>query len=281
MTRDQRTALSITSKVAAIVVAASLSAGAGWTESVSGPAGPLFVDDGGSGGMPVVFIHSFAGDTTHWTAQLDHLRETRRAIALDLRGHGQSAPPADGNYSVAGLTADLAAVIDALELERFVLVGHSMGGPVAIAYAAEHPSQVAGLVLVASAAKSPPEMAAEVIASLEKDFPTVYAAYGETLLTGAQPDVAIKVRTAWLAVDQDNAMANIRILFAQDPLPALMQYPGPVLAITTTNGDTPMDLHNQAGLPHALVADTSHWPQMDQPDEFNRVLDGFLTEQVD
>lgn len=267
--------------MAAIAVAASLSAGIGLAESIPGPAGTLFVDDEGSGGVPVVFIHSFAGDTTHWAAQLDHLRETRRAIALDLRGHGQSAPPAEGDYSIAGLAADLAAVIDALELERFVLVGHSMGGPVAISYAADHPAQVAGLVLVASAAKSPPEMANEIIASLEQDFTKVYAEYAETLLTGAQPDVAIKVRTAWLAVDQDTAMANIKVLFAQDPLPGLMQYPGPVLAITTTNGDTPMDLHNQAGLPHALVADTSHWPQMDQPDEFNRVLDAFLTEQVD
>ena len=186
MTRHQKTAPNITSKVAAIAVAASLSAGAGWADSISGPQGKLFVDEGGSGGVPVVFIHSFEGDTTHWTAQLEHLRTKRRAIALDLRGHGQSQPPADGDYSVTEVVADLASVTETLKLERFVLVGHSMGGPVAIAYAAENPSQVAGLVLVASAAKSPPEMANQVITSLEQDFSTVYAGYAETMLTGAQ-----------------------------------------------------------------------------------------------
>ena len=52
---------------------------------IMGPAGGLHVDDGGSGGLPVVFIHSFAGSAEHWTGQLDHLRRRRRAVALDLR----------------------------------------------------------------------------------------------------------------------------------------------------------------------------------------------------
>jgi pimeloyl-ACP methyl ester carboxylesterase len=60
-------------------------------KQVAGPSGSLHVDDGGSGGIPVVFVHSFAGSTEHWSAQLAHLRKTRRAVALDLHGHGQSA----------------------------------------------------------------------------------------------------------------------------------------------------------------------------------------------
>ena len=83
--------MTITSILATMVVAAGLAAGAARAdERIPGPAGLLHADDGGSGGVPVVFIHSYAGDTTHWTAQLAHLRKTRRAIALDLRGHGQS-----------------------------------------------------------------------------------------------------------------------------------------------------------------------------------------------
>ena len=272
----------ITSIMATMVAAAGLAAGSAQAdERIPGPAGLLYADDGGSGGVPVVFIHSYAGDTTHWTAQLAHLRKTRRAIALDLRGHGQSQPPADLDYSIDGLVADVAAVADALKLERFVLVGHSMGGPTAIAYAAANPSKVAGLVLVASAAKSPPDMANEVIASLERDFSTVYAGYAETLISGARPDVAAKVRKGMLAVDEKTAMTIIKVLFVHDPLPGLKQYPGPKLAITTAHGDTPMDLHNQADLRHVQIKDTSHWPQMDKPEEFNRVLDEFLKQHVD
>lgn len=250
-------------------------------ESIPGPAGKLYVDDGGSGGVPVVFIHSFAGDTTHWTEQLKYLRKTRRAIALDLRGHGQSQPPTNGDYSIDALKADVTAVVDTLKLDRFVLVGHSMGGPTAIAYAAENPSKVAGLVLVASAAKTPPDMAKEVIDNLEKDYDTVYEGYAAKLLKGAQPEMARKVHKEMLAVDQKTAMTIIKVLFAHDPLPGLKQYTGPQLAITTSEGDTPMDLHNQANLPHVAIKNTSHWPQMDKPEEFNRVLDDFLKQHVD
>jgi pimeloyl-ACP methyl ester carboxylesterase len=69
-------------------------------ERLAGPTGALHVDDGGAGGLPVIFVHAFAGDAAQWSAQLQHLRRTRRAVALDLRGHGRSAPPANGDYRV-------------------------------------------------------------------------------------------------------------------------------------------------------------------------------------
>jgi pimeloyl-ACP methyl ester carboxylesterase len=109
------------------------------TREIAGPAGMLFVDDGGEGGIPVALIHSFGGSTAQWAAQLEHLRRTRRAIAFDLRGHGRSDAPADGDYAVASLAADTGAVLDALSLSRVVLVGHSLGAATAIEYAGSHP----------------------------------------------------------------------------------------------------------------------------------------------
>src|SRR5688572_31487527 len=76
-----------------------------------GPAGRLHVDDRGSGGVPVVFLHSFAGSSQQWRDQLDHLRPSRRALAIDLRGHGQSEAPASGGYSVDAMADDIAAVV--------------------------------------------------------------------------------------------------------------------------------------------------------------------------
>ena len=108
-------------------------------EQIQGPAGALYVDDGGSAGssgrLPVLFVHSFAGSTAHWLRQLAHLRLTRRAVALDLRGHGQSEAPADGDFSISSLADDVFSVADALGMERFVRVGHSLGGTVASACA--------------------------------------------------------------------------------------------------------------------------------------------------
>ena len=77
---------------------------------VRGTAGTIFVDDGGTGGMPVLFLHSFGGSSAHWAKQLAHERQTRRAIAMDLRAHGKSAAPATMDYGVASLDEFLATV---------------------------------------------------------------------------------------------------------------------------------------------------------------------------
>ena len=115
---------------------------------IEGPQGQLAIDDAGSGGLPVLFVHADGGNVTQRREALDHLRLRRRAIALALRGHGRSARPADGDLSVGGRSAGIAAVVDALGLERFVLVGHSGGGVVALQYAAQHVAKVAELLLV-------------------------------------------------------------------------------------------------------------------------------------
>src|SRR2546428_7158109 len=82
-------------------------------KEVPGLAGPLSVDDGGRGGVPVVFVHSFGGTLSHWSAQLEHLRPHRRAIAFDPRGHGPSQAPPDLHYSVDSLAADIRVGADA------------------------------------------------------------------------------------------------------------------------------------------------------------------------
>src|SRR6266540_6312894 len=90
---------------------------------IQGRQGRLRVDDGGHGGLPVLFVHGNSGNRTQWAAQLEHLRAARRAVAFDLRGMGESEPAANADYSVEGFAEDVAAVADALGLERFVLVG--------------------------------------------------------------------------------------------------------------------------------------------------------------
>ena len=244
---------------------------------VDGSAGKLYVDDGGKGSLPVVFLHSFAGDTSHWTAQLQHLRKARRAIAIDLRGHGQSAAPRNGDYSVESLSNDVETVVNSLGLTRFVLVGHSMGGSTAVAYAASHPGNVAGLVLASAAGKISPDKAEKIIAAMNADFDKVYGDYWNKLLTGAKPEVARHLNEGKAAMKRDAALEIIKAIFAFDPVPALVSYPGPKLAIITPENNTPADLQNLVDdLPSKEIANTSHWLHMDKPEEFNLLLDEFL-----
>lgn len=250
-------------------------------KQIAGPAGALHIDDGGSGGMPVVFVHSFAGNTTHWTAQLAHLRETRRAVALDLRGHGQSESPSGDDYAVESLAGDIAAVVDGLSLQRFVLVGHSMGGAASLVYAGAHPERVAGLVLVSAPGKIPGEQARQVLAALEADYDKVMADYWEQLLTNAQPRVLAQITGERESLSRAVSLSLIRAIFDYDPEPPLINYRGPKLAVITPGNDMPHELHKLGpGMPHQVVTGTSHWLHMDKPGEFNRILDAFLENSV-
>jgi pimeloyl-ACP methyl ester carboxylesterase len=167
--------------------------------------------------------------------------------------------------------------VDGLGLERFVLVGHSMGGAAAIAYAGAHPDRVAGLVLVGTPGKSQPEQAGQVMATMEADYEKVMEGYWKKLLTGAQPNVERQIGEERKRLPRDQSLAIIDAIFAYDPLPVLRAYTGPTLLVDTAHGDSPASLHNLIpGIPRQVMTGTSHWPHMDKPDEFNRILDEFL-----
>jgi pimeloyl-ACP methyl ester carboxylesterase len=247
------------------------------TQRIAGPSGRIHIDDGGRGGIPVVFIHSFAGNTTHWSSQLMHLRPSRRAIAFDLRGHGNSEPATDNDYSIQSLCGDLSAVINALNLRKFVLVGHSLGGSVAIAYAGQHSQNLEGLVLVEAPGNIPSGEAEQILSWLESDYGNVIRTYWDRLLSRAQPHVSSQIRAEMARFDRQAVMAIVRATLDFDPVPPLTAYDGPRLAVITSHNESPHDLHRVVpDLPYRTLPGTSHWVHMDRPVDFNVLLDEFL-----
>jgi pimeloyl-ACP methyl ester carboxylesterase len=101
----------------------------------------------GTGKPPLVFIHGWAGDHTIFTPQFDHFSQTHRSIAVDLRGHGQSDKP-DQSYTVAGFADDIAWLCSQLGMTKPVIVGHSMGGNIALEIAARYPDLPAAIILL-------------------------------------------------------------------------------------------------------------------------------------
>src|SRR5688572_15640361 len=177
---------------------------------IQGPSGFLFVYDNGTDGVPVVFLHSFGGSTRHWEKQLEHVGENNRVIAFDFRGHGKSQMPSDDNYAAEAIADDVSSVVDSLKLDRFVLVGHSMGGVAAITYAGSHPQRVVGLVLVGTPGKIPPEQSKLIIESLESPaYQQVMDDYMKQLLTDAKPDVDSVVTRDFKSISRN---ASIRII---------------------------------------------------------------------
>lgn len=97
--------------------------------------------------LPVVCVHGYTSSAEAFNAMARRLCDRARIIALDVRGHGESAWSPAGAYQYPDQAGDLAAFVDRLGLDRFVLIGTSMGGRIAMAYAVEHPDRLLALAL--------------------------------------------------------------------------------------------------------------------------------------
>ena len=109
---------------------------------------------GNADGPPIVFVHGFGGDLNNWLFNQEPLAENHTTYAIDLPGHGGSSKDV-GAGDLASMTAALAAWLDALKITRAHLVGHSMGGGVALQLAATKPDSVASATLLAPAGLGP------------------------------------------------------------------------------------------------------------------------------
>jgi pimeloyl-ACP methyl ester carboxylesterase len=239
-------------------------------------------DDGGLGGLPVVFLHALAGTPAQWSNQLAHLRPDRRAIALTLRGHAGAPHPCDGDWSIATLAHDVAHTLELLAIPRAALVAHSIGAHVALACAALYPQRIAGVLLAdaAGCASAAPRhaMRAFLDALRSSDYEDVIAGHYRTLLIGSRPAVTQRVLADLGATARDTVAGVLHAALDFDPIEALAAYRGPKFAVDSYLREQPWSLHHLSPTLRSMrLGDTSHWLQLDRPHEFNLILDGWLS----
>jgi pimeloyl-ACP methyl ester carboxylesterase len=111
--------------------------------------------ESGSGTPPLVFVHGWTCDHTFFAPQVAHFSRSHRVVVVDLRGHGASDAPRQ-DYTVVGFADDLAWQCAQLGIARPVIVGHSMGGTIALEIAARYPELAAAIVLIDSVILPPP-----------------------------------------------------------------------------------------------------------------------------
>lgn len=133
----------------------------------------LAFDDAGEGDPPLLFVHGLACHAGFWSQQLEHFKARHRVVAVDLRGHGRTEAPRQ-IYTVRALSEDLELTCEALGLKRPVVIGHSLGGLVALDFAAAHPERVAAAALIDSvllADQRRPEIVRALVAGLRGGRP--------------------------------------------------------------------------------------------------------------
>ena len=133
--------------------------------------------DSGSGEPPLLFIHGWCCNATFWRYQLPAFEAGHRVVALDLRGHGESDKP-DQDYGIQSFVDDVLWFMDQARLEQPVLVGHSMGGIIALNLLRRKPNAARAAVLVDSPVLPLPENLRSVMDSVLAGFKS--PAYADT-----------------------------------------------------------------------------------------------------
>jgi pimeloyl-ACP methyl ester carboxylesterase len=233
-------------------------------------------------GPTIVFVHGWTCDSSSWTGQVPAFAKDYRVVTIDLPGHGSSESPKDGKLSMDLFARAVEAVRGETGAERIVLVGHSMGAPVIRQYVHLYPARVAGLVAV----DGPLDLRA--FGELPPGFPPpLTGPEGRTAREGMIRSMFIDATPAALqdkilkmmlaapeatAVGAMNAMFDPAIRWTDvTPTPALSVYAG---TANVPDAATTRELYPNHEA--TQVAGTGHFLMMEKPDEFNRLLSGFL-----
>jgi 2-succinyl-6-hydroxy-2,4-cyclohexadiene-1-carboxylate synthase len=106
-----------------------------------------YVEEKGSG-SPLLFLHGFTGDTSTWSEVVERLSKNSRCMTIDLVGHGKTDSPVESNrYSMKNSVEDIKSILDELSIKKISLLGYSMGGRLALAFAVQYPDYIEKLIL--------------------------------------------------------------------------------------------------------------------------------------
>jgi len=240
-------------------------------------------EERGSGDAAFVFVHGWCCDHTHFAPQVDHFARDHRVIALDQRGFGASDKP-QAAYTIEGFADDVAWLCDQLGVKRPVLVGHSLGGAVALATAARHPDLATAIVLCDPALFFPssqhPRIAEFVEGLASPDYLEVAEEFVRTALFVPGDDAALKERIVggMLGTPQHVMHSAFEHLHAFDEEAAARACRIPVLHIDAAVAFGERDRF-EACCPQLRVAQTAgagHFHQLLVPKEVNALIEDFL-----
>jgi 3-oxoadipate enol-lactonase len=241
------------------------------------------LEQGSGERTPIVFLHGVGSDKSVWRPQLDHFAKTRRAVAFDYPGYGESEFSKDAtrdDYAAAVLAA-----MDALGIERAHICGLSLGGVVAIALHAAAPDRSASLIIADSFAVHPEGAAIyeRGVAASHGGMRALAQARIGALLASEDADLRADVISTMAAIEPEAYRIGARAVWLADQRERAAAIRVPTLIIVgNEDAITPPALSQELaslieGARLHVTTGASHLANLDDAAEFNGAIDDFLS----
>jgi pimeloyl-ACP methyl ester carboxylesterase len=242
----------------------------------------LAYDAAGEGTPTMLFLHGWCGDRSSFAPQFDHFSAAHRVAAVDLPGHGESAPPAE--FKIEAFATEVATLTRSLDLGRTVVLGHSLGAMVALALTQQAPELVSAVAMV-----DPPPLSKEVwkgfAAQLVPSFQGPDGAAGrrrfieQMFLPTDDPVRRAEIVKTMCAVPNEIAIPMVSAMAAFDSVAVLCECDVPVLTIASAvpTNDSAFLLDANPEMTIGQTVGAGHFHQLEVPEQVNLMIERFLS----
>lgn len=229
----------------------------------------------GEGDTALIFIHCWMCDSSYWQEQIDYFKSKYRVVTLDLAGHGQSGMERQ-DYSIDKFADDVSAVVNKLQLEKVILVGHSMGGPVALEAVSRLPGKVFGVAAVDSFATRfqwpEKDQIQEVVAPFKENFrEQTYKLVTSMFSENANPELVDEIASDMASGPEQvgiSAFIHLMEWMADDYQQVHESLSIPLVHINALHRNMPI-IRDKI----VFVSDVGHFIPQEAPGKFNEALE--------
>lgn len=236
----------------------------------------------GAGEVTLVFVHGWMCDQSYWRHQVAAFKDRYRIVTVDLPGHGKSSSERQ-EWTLEAYGADVAAVVDHLDLEKVVLVGHSMGGAVILEAAVRLGDRVAGLIGVETLHNAEFEVSDEqwqpLMEAYRQDFAGTCRQMVAAMFPAPEQELALEVQADMCGGPQEVGVALMERFGSYRAAEQMARIEVPIRAI---NAEISLPTLVEANRRHApqfdavIQRDVGHFPMLEAPERFNQLFDETL-----
>jgi pimeloyl-ACP methyl ester carboxylesterase len=245
----------------------------------------------GRGKQTLVFVHGWCCNRTYWDAQVPHFSQQYTVVTIDLAGHGESGLERE-NWSMTAFGRDVVAVVEKLNLNDVILVGHSMGGPVTVEAARLMPSRIKGLVGVDSFSaveyKYTPAQIEAIMSTTPDNFveATANKVRNHMFTPQSDPELIEKIVTDLSSAPHEVGIGAQKAIFnwytyeCAESLPTIQ---APMFSINSSMHPVNIETMQRYTRAYKIVymENVGHFIMMEDPETFNDHLTKIINELTD